>query len=233
MSTLTHAVALTVGSSIGKKALVAVTGAVLAGFVLGHMIGNLLIFAGPDAINEYGHLLQTMLHGMGVWVARIGLLACTVVHVVLTVQLTRENRAARPGRYGYDATIQATRSSRTMIFSGLTLLAFIVYHLMHFTLRVGNEYATYKTTLHGEQVHDVYRMVIDGFSWWPASVFYLIAMAMLCSHLSHGVSSMFQTLGLSTPRTMGTFRMVGRAYAALIFGGNAFIVLAVWFKWVH
>jgi succinate dehydrogenase / fumarate reductase cytochrome b subunit len=233
MSTLTQAMSLTIGSSIGKKALVALTGAVLAGFVLGHLIGNLLIFAGPDAINEYGHFLQTMLHGMGVWMARLGLLACTVVHVVLTVQLTRENRAARPGRYGYDATIQATRSSRTMIFSGLTLLAFIVYHLLHFTLRVGNEYGTYKTTLHGETVHDVYRMVIAGFTWWPASVFYLIAMAMLCSHLSHGVSSMFQTLGITTPRTMGTFKNLGRVYAAVIFMGNALIVFAVWFKWVH
>lgn len=227
MSALSQTVSLTLGSSIGKKLLVALTGAVLVVFVLGHMIGNLLIFAGRDAINEYGHFLQTMGHGMGVWVARVGLLVCVVVHVVLTVKLTKENRAARAEKYGFPATIQATKSSRIMILSGLTLLAFIVYHLMHFTLRVGNDYATYTTSLHGETVHDVHRMVVAGFSWWPASAFYLIAMGLLCSHLSHGVSSMFQTLGISTARTWPLFKTFGRAYALLIFAGNALIVLAV------
>lgn len=233
MSALTQTVSLTLGSSIGKKLLVALTGAVLVAFVLGHMVGNLLIFAGPDVINEYGHFLQTMGHGMGVWIARIGLLVCVVVHVVLTIKLTKENRAARADRYGYPATIQASKSSRIMILSGLTLLAFIIYHLLHFTVRVSNDYGTYKTSLHGETVHDVYRMVIAGFSWWPASVFYLIAMGLLCSHLSHGVSSMFQTLGLATARTWPLFKALGWAFAALIFVGNAAIVLGVWFKWVQ
>ncbi|MFZ4767629.1 MAG: succinate dehydrogenase cytochrome b subunit [Roseimicrobium sp.] len=232
MSALSQTASLTLRSSIGKKLLVALTGAVLVVFVLGHMIGNLLIFVGRDAINEYGHFLQTAGHGMGVWVARIGLLIAVVVHVVLTVKLTRENRSARSERYGYGATIKATKSSRTMIFSGLTLLAFIIYHLMHFTLRVNNDYATYTTSLHGETVHDVYRMVIAGFSWWPASAFYLIAMALLCSHLSHGVSSMFQTLGLATARTWPLFQTLGRLYAGLIFIGNAAIVLAVQLQWV-
>lgn len=233
MNAVAQAVSLTVGSSIGKKVLVAITGAVLVLFVLGHMIGNLLVFAGRDAINEYGHFLQTVGHGMGVWVARIGLLTCTVVHVVLTIMLTRENRAARMERYGVQATLKASKASRTMILSGLTLLAFIVYHLLHFTVRVSNDYGTYKTTLHGDTVHDVYRMVIAGFSWWPASVFYLVAMGMLCSHLSHGVSSMFQTLGLATERTWPFLKYLGVGYALLIFVGNAAIVAAVWFKWVQ
>jgi succinate dehydrogenase / fumarate reductase, cytochrome b subunit len=232
MSALTQTVSLTIGSSIGKKILVALTGAVLVIFVLGHLIGNLLIFAGPDAINAYGHFLQTVGHGMGIWVARIGLLVCALIHVVVTIQLTRENRAARTDRYGFNATIQATRSSLIMIFTGLTLLAFIIYHLMHFTLHVPNDYETYTTSLHGETVHDVYRMMIAGFSWWPASVFYLIAMGMLCSHLSHGVSSMFQTLGIATARTWPAFQTFGRLYAAIIFLGNALIVLAVLFHWV-
>jgi succinate dehydrogenase / fumarate reductase cytochrome b subunit len=233
MSALSQTVSLTLGSSIGKKILVALTGAVLVIYVLGHLIGNLLIFAGPDVINEYGHFLHTVGHGMGIWVARIGLLICTVVHVVLTIQLTKENRAARADRYGHPATIQATKSSLIMIFTGLTLLAFIIYHLLHFTVRAGNDYDTYTTSLHGETVHDVYRMVIAGFSWWPASAFYLIAMGMLCSHLSHGFSSMFQTLGLASARTWPFIQTSGRLFAALIFLGNALIVLAVWFKWVH
>ncbi len=227
MSALFKPLSAFLASSIGKKILVALTGAALVVFVLGHLIGNLLVFAGPDAINEYGHFLQTMAHGMGVWVARIGLLVCVLVHIVLTIKLTKENREAREDRYGYKHTIQASKSSRFMIFSGLTLLAFIVYHLMHFTLKVGNNYSSLTTTLHGETVHDVYRMVVHGFSWWPASVFYIFAMAMLCSHLSHGVSSMFQTLGLATAKTWPLFEKLGIAYALVIFIGNSSIPLAV------
>lgn len=215
-------------SSIGKKILVALTGLILLGFVLGHMIGNLLIFAGPDAINEYGHLLQTALHGGGVWIARIGLLAATVVHVVATISLTKANREARQNKYGMQKAQVSTKSSHIMIWSGLTILAFIVYHLLHFTVRAGNDYATYKTTLHGETVHDVYRMVIAGFSWAPASIFYLIAMGLLCSHLSHGFSSLFQTLGISTDKTEPLFKKAGYAFAGLIFAGNAAIVLSIW-----
>ena len=215
------------GSSIGKKILVAVTGAVLVLFVLGHMIGNLLIFAGPDMINEYGHFLRTMLHGAGLWIARAVLLACVVIHIVLTVALTRENRAARAGRYRRKATLVATRSSRIMILSGLTLLAFIIYHVLHFTVHAGNDYGTYKTSLHGETVHNVHKMVVAGFSWLPASAFYLVAMALLCSHLAHGVGSMFQTLGLATDRSRPILITLGRAFAAIVFIGNCSIPLAV------
>jgi len=215
-------------SSIGKKILVALTGLVLIGFVLGHMIGNLLIFAGKDAINEYGHMLQTSLHGGGVWIARIGLLAAVLVHIVATVSLTKQNNTARPEKYGQHKAQVSSKSSHTMIWSGLTILAFIVYHLLHFTIRQGNDYDTYKTTLHGETVHDVYRMVIAGFSWAPASIFYLIGMALLCSHLSHGFSSVFQTLGISTDKSEPLFKKAGYAFAGLIFAGNAAIVLSIW-----
>jgi succinate dehydrogenase / fumarate reductase cytochrome b subunit len=215
-------------SSIGKKILVALTGLVLLGFVLGHMIGNLLIFAGKDAINEYGHLLQTALHGGGVWIARIGLLAAVVIHVVATVSLTKANRAARTDKYGQHKAQVSSKSSHTMIWSGLTILAFIIYHLLHFTVRVGNDYDTYKTVLHGETVHDVYRMVIAGFSWAPASIFYIIAMLLLSSHLSHGFSSLFQTLGISTDKTEPLFKKAGHAFAGLILIGNCSIVLAIW-----
>jgi succinate dehydrogenase / fumarate reductase cytochrome b subunit len=220
------------GSSIGKKILVALTGMVLVGFVLGHMIGNLLVYAGPEAINEYGHTLQTMLHGAGLWIARIGLLICVVVHIVLTIQLTRANRAARAEKYGFEATIQASKSSRIMILSGLTLLAFIIYHLLHFTVRAGNDYNTYTTSLDGETVHDVYRMVIAGFSWWPASLFYILAMCLLWSHLSHGVASMFQTLGLANERTIPVYKTVAHAFALLILVGNCSIPLSVMLGWV-
>lgn len=215
-------------SSIGKKTLVALTGAMLVLFVLGHMIGNLLIFVGKDAINEYGHFLQTVGHGMGVWVARIGLLAAVLIHIVATIQLTKANRAAREQRYGVEATQCASRSSRFMIWSGLTILAFIVYHLLHFTAHAGNNYGSYMTMLDGHEVHDVYKMVIAGFSWAPASVFYIVAMAMLCSHLSHGVSSLFQTLGVVTNKNWPIFVLLGRAFALVVLVGNCSIPIAIW-----
>ncbi len=220
-------------SSIGKKILIALTGIVLVGFVLGHMIGNLLIFAGPEAINEYGHFLQTVGHGAGVWVARIVIFGSIFLHAILTVQVTRQNRASREKRYGVDHTQVATRSSRMMILSGLTILAFFIYHILHFTARSFNDYDTYKYLLHGEQVHDVYKMVIAGFSWWPATLFYIIAMLLLSSHLSHGVASMFQTLGLSTEKTRPLFQGIARGYAALILIGNCSIPIAVYFHLVR
>ncbi len=229
MSALLKSSAAFLNSSIGKKLLVALTGAVLVVFVLGHMIGNLLIFAGPDAINEYGHFLQTVGHGMGVWVARAGLLVAVVVHIVLTIKLTAENRAARESRYGHSATLRASTSSRIMILSGLTILAFIIYHLLHFTVRAGNDYGTYTTSLHGETVHDVYKMVIAGFSWLPASIFYIISIALLCSHLSHGVSSIFQTLGIATERTQPIYKVLGQIFAAFILIGNCSIPIAIYF----
>ena len=216
-------------SSIGKKVLIALTGIVLVGFVLGHMIGNLLVFVGPEAINEYGHFLQTVGHGMGVWVARVVIFGSIFLHVILTVQVTKQNRASREQRYGKQHTQVASKSSRVMIFSGLTILAFFIYHILHFTVRSFNDYDTYKYMLHGEQVHDVYKMVIAGFSWWPASLFYVIAMVLLASHLSHGVASMFQTLGLSTEKTRPLFEVVAKAYAALILIGNCSIPIAIYF----
>ncbi len=218
-------------SSIGKKLLVAVTGLILVAFVLGHMIGNLLVFAGPDAINEYGHMLQTMGHGGLIWVARFGLLAAVVIHIAATIQLTKENRAARDAKYGKEATRVATPASRIMIYSGLTVLAFLIYQLLHFTVRAGNEYNNpelYTYILHGEPVHNVYKMVIDGFSWGPAAVFYIIAMALLCNHLSHGVSSLFQTLGLTTNKTWPLLEKAAQGFALLILVGNCSIPIAIW-----
>lgn len=217
-------------SSIGKKILVALTGIVLVVFIFGHMVGNLLVFAGPEAINEYGHMLQTSLHGAGVWIARIGLLLAIVIHVVATIQLVRQNSAARNDTYGNKKYKVSSTASRTMILSGLTILAFIVYHLLHFTVRTGNEYnnpSLYSYDLHGHQVHNVYKMVIDGFSWWPASAFYVIAMVLLCTHLSHGVASIFQTLGLASHRTWPLFKKLGLAYALVVLVGNCSIPIAI------
>jgi succinate dehydrogenase / fumarate reductase cytochrome b subunit len=188
-------------------------------FLAGHLAGNLLIYAGPDAFNEYAHFLHTFLHGMGVWIARIGLLVCLILHVWFTILLTKENKAARP-KYAHDATVQAPKSSRMMIWSGLTILAFIVYHLLHFTIRIDSNLAKMGET-------SPWHMVIEGFQNPLVVIFYVIAMTLLCSHLSHGVASIFQTLGLRSKKTAGPIKFISKAYAVIVYLGFISIPLAV------
>jgi len=232
MNALTRAILSFWDSSIGKKILVAVTGIALLLFLPGHMIGNLLLFAGKDAINEYALWLHNLGHGGAVWIARIGLLAALVVHVLLTIQLTARNRAVRQ-KYSHPATNRASRSSRMMIWSGLTILAFIIYHISHFTVRIGNDYngTAYLTSLpsHEGDVHNVHKMIIDGFSHTGNTVFYMIAITILCSHLSHGFASVFQTLGLRSRKSDLLIARAGWAYALLIWVGFLSIPVAVLF----
>jgi succinate dehydrogenase / fumarate reductase, cytochrome b subunit len=215
-------------SSIGKKTIVALTGIVLLLFLPGHLIGNLLVFLGPDAINEYGVFLHEAGHGALVWVARIVLLTCFVVHIVVTIQLTRQNRAARTP-YAFDATVQASRSSRLMIWSGLTILLFVIYHLLHFTVRTMHDFdgPAYQTTIEGHPAQNVYKMMIDGFSWAPATLFYIIAITCLCSHLSHGVASVFQTLGFRSRKASQAIKIFGNLYALVIWIGFLSIPIAI------
>jgi len=219
------------GSSIGKKIVVAVTGAFLALFLAGHLSGNMLLYI-PDhghAFNEYAYFLHHMLHGAGVWIARIGLLVCFVLHIVGTVQLTIANRSAGE-KYKTDGTQRSSFSSKMMIWSGLTILAFIVYHILHFTVRIGNEYDNpdlYNIVYDGEVYHNAYKMVVDGFNWAPATIFYVIAVTLLCSHLSHGVASVFQTLGLRTSKTESLINIGSKVYSLVIWIGFISIPISV------
>ena len=208
-----------VKSSIGRKIIVALTGLALVLFLAGHLSGNLLIFAGEEAFNEYAKFLHTFLHGMGVWIARIGLLVCFVAHIFFTILLTKENKAARP-KYEHDATVQAPKSSRIMIWSGLTILAFVIFHLLHFTVRTDSALAALGET-------SPWKMVIEGFQNPLVVLFYLIAMTLLCSHLSHGVASIFQTLGLRSKKTAGPIKLIAKAYAVVIYVGFISIPLAI------
>ena len=232
MNALTRAVLSFWESSIGKKILVAGTGIALLLFLPGHLIGNLLLFAGKDAINEYALWLHNLGHGAGVWVARLGLLGALGVHILLTVQLTMRNRAVRQ-KYSYPATAKASRSSRMMIWSGLTILAFVIYHISHFTVRIGNDYngTAYLTSLPGHEgdVHNVHQMIIDGFSHIGNTVFYMIAVTLLCSHLSHGFASVFQTLGLRSRKNEVLIMRAGWAYALLLWLGFLSIPTAILF----
>lgn len=216
-----------VKSSIGRKFIVAITGLALVLFLAGHLTGNLLIFAGRGPFNDYAQFLHEVFHGAGVWIARIGLLACFVAHIWFTVLLTKENKSARK-KYAHDATVQAPKSSLIMIWSGLTILAFVIFHLLHFTVKAGTDYASFMEVMPDEtKRHDAWKMVIVGFSHPLVVIFYIIAMTLLCSHLSHGVASIFQTLGLRTKKTAGPIKVLSKAYALIIYLGFISIPIAV------
>lgn len=215
-------------SSIGKKIIVAVTGIVLVGFLLGHLSGNLLMYSGPEAFNEYAEFLHSFLHGAAVWIARIVLLTCLVLHVTATICLVRQNKASKGTNYEKVETNVASASSRIMIWSGLTILAFIIFHLLHYTVRVDSQLAEIADTpdAFGNN-NNAYQMVIVGFKTWYVSLFYIIAISLLCSHLSHGVASIFQTLGLRTRGNAALIKAFAKGYTAIIWIGFVSIPIAV------
>ncbi len=190
------------GSSLGKKYLMAASGGALLLFIVGHMIGNLQIFLGPEAINRYGHFLQSNVELL--WPVRLALLALLLLHVWSAFHVWVENRRARPQGYdGNPAPTAATYASRTMLFSGIIVAIFVVYHLLHYTVRVesinftGQDFAAFKESAPGGgERHDVFRMMVLGFRQPLVSVFYMVGVGLLCFHLSHGIQAMFQSLGL-------------------------------------
>jgi succinate dehydrogenase / fumarate reductase, cytochrome b subunit len=232
MPPIVKSVCLFVRSSIGKKILVALTGAAMVAFLVVHLLGNILVFAGPEALNGYAKKLHDL--GGLLWVGRIGLIVCVVVHVVLTIQLTAANKLARQQAYGVDTTRKASRSSRTMILSGLTILAFLIYHLMHYTWGVANNYYQPGNTRYTlpDGSHNVYNMVVDGFGWAPAALFYVVAMGLLFMHLGHGIASIFQTLGLSSAKSRPVIEKAGQGIALVLFAGNALMPLSILFGFV-
>lgn len=221
----------------------AITGLVLVGFVTGHLVGNLQIFAHPDKINGYAHFLQSL--GPALWGIRLFLLACVGIHVWAAVALALENKAARgPEAYGVNKWLQAIFASRYMKHTGLVVLAFIIYHLAHFTVGAAQaenfktalpEYAMgsefhilgFPVVAAGLSVHDVYSMVYLGFASPVVSIFYIIAVGLLSLHLLHGVDSMFQTFGLRNHRWAPGLRRVVALFCLAYFLGNLAIPGAI------
>lgn len=210
-------------SSIGSKTVMALTGLGLLGFVIVHMLGNLQIYAGPDKLNAYAKTLQDL--GPILWVMRAGVAALFLVHILSAFAIVRANRAARPVAYVGRKDQVTTYAASTMIYSGLIVLAFVAFHLLHLTLGVTHpaHYAS-RTPTGG---HDVYTMVVLGFQQAPVAIAYVVAQAVLCLHLSHGASSAFQTLGVTHPRLAFLKAGFGKAVAAVIFVGNVSIPLSV------
>jgi succinate dehydrogenase / fumarate reductase cytochrome b subunit len=211
-------------SSIGGKVTMAVTGLCLFGFVVVHLLGNLQLLKGPDAINHYAKFLAE--RGSLLWIARGGLLAIFLLHVVTGIKLARENKLARPVPYAVDATIQATWASRSMLLTGLSTAAFVVYHLLHFTLGVTNP-GDYAKKGAGAGGHDVYAMVTASFSSPGIVLAYVGAQVILFFHLSHGIQSLCQTLGIHHGRYTPSIHKVSWGLAGLVTLGNIFLAVSV------
>jgi len=230
-------------SSIGKKFLMAATGLLMVGFVTGHLVGNLQIFLPPDKINGYAHFLQSL--GPVLWAIRLFLLACVTIHIWVAVALTLESKAARgPQDYGVRKWVNATVASRYMRLTGLVVLAFLIYHIAHFTVGAAQS-ESFKAALphwtmledarefgfplaaKGDEVHDVYSMVYLGFANPIVSIFYIIAVGLLAVHLLHGIDSLFQTIGWRNAKWSCCLRKVALVFCIVYFLGNLAIPGAI------
>lgn len=209
--------------------IVAVTGLILILFVIGHLLGNLQIFLGPAWINSYAEHLREL--GPFLWIIRALLLLVVLVHIYYTLRLAIENRRARPQSYRRRDFVKASFASRHMVMSGVILLAFIIFHLLHFSFRTTDpRFATLPMDPLGQ--YDVYSMMVLGFSSPLVSGFYILAMFLLCLHLSHGSSSFFQSLGLNNKSLTPRLAAFGRVFAWLLFIGYSSIPAAVLLGWV-
>lgn len=215
-------------STIGKKWLVAITGLFMVFFVVGHLVGNLSMFSGPAAINQYAAFLKSI--SKFLWAFRISLIGAIITHVWLTIDLSRGNSAARPIAYLNKQSRKATWNSRYMLFSGLTVLIFIAYHLAHYTLGITNP--EYAELIDNEGRHHVYNMVVMGFMNPLVAGFYILAQILLSLHISHGISSAARTLGLSNRHLYRRVQIFGRIFSYLIAVLFISIPLAVLFGYL-
>lgn len=203
------------GSSIGMKVIMALTGAIMVGFVIGHLTGNLLMFAGQDSINEYAAWLHSL--GAVLYVARAGLLVALVAHVFVAIRLSRANRAARPEKYAHEQSVPIDFASKYTLESGLVIFTFIVIHLLHYTFQVLNP--EYSNLVDGEGRFDVYSMVVMGFQDPVFAGLYIFSMLILGLHLSHAVHSALQTIGIGDSESRPKFKAASNALGwGLAFG---------------
>jgi succinate dehydrogenase / fumarate reductase cytochrome b subunit len=200
--------------SIGRKVVMAITGLLMVLFVVGHLLGNLSIYAGPDGINTYAAKLHSM--PVVVWITRIVMGIAVLFHIIISIQITLENNKANPTKYAVDRSLRATFASKNMIWTGVVIGLFIGYHLLHFTVRSLPGVVLLQDVL-GR--FDVYSMVSDAFSRGGIAILYVVAMVGLFLHLSHGIQSTFQSLGLNNPKTMPGFTTGGKLLSVLFLVG--------------
>lgn len=212
------------GSSVGRKVVMALTGVVLFGFVTVHMIGNTQAYLGAESFNGYAKFLHTMLHGAGIWIFRAVLVGAAGLHIWAAVSLTLDNQAARPVGYREQQSKASTWASRTMRWSGFILAGFIVYHLMHLTL--GNAHPAFDHA-------NPYANFVKGFKVPAVAGFYVVAQLCLGLHMWHGVWSCTQTLGLSHPRYERCRRNFATGLTLLVVGVNITYPIAVLTGLIH
>ncbi len=199
-------------STVGRKILMAVTGLLLVGFVTIHLLGNLSVFAGPDGINAYAVKLHSL--GALVWVFRAAILALFVVHITFGVMLSMENSTATPSNYAIKSRMKTTFSSESMLYTGLILLAFLIYHLLHFTVQITNpEISAGTLPLDAAMRPDVFSMMVLSFQKVFISLVYIVGMIALFLHLSHGLSSFVQTFGLNNGPSLEKVTLGGKLVA--------------------
>ena len=199
-------------STLLSKVVMAVTGVIIVLFVTGHTVGNMQMFAGKETFNAYAHFLQGL--GELLWVIRGVMLLSLVLHVITSINLALINSRAKPVKYKIKRYVEAKLTTRTMIWTGLMILAFIVYHILHFTSGTADPSIYGHMETYGPnglfERHDAYLMVVQGFQKPIVSIIYLVGVILMGFHLSHAIQSMFQTLGLNHPKydaliSKGTF----------------------------
>jgi succinate dehydrogenase / fumarate reductase cytochrome b subunit len=205
--------------SIGRKVVMAITGLLMVLFVIGHLLGNLTIFAGPNGINAYAFHLHEL--APVVWGTRVVMGAAVLLHLFLSIQITLENSAAKPDRYAVQNSLRATFASKNMIWTGAIIGAFILYHLLHFTFRVS--FFNLALGFDYQNRFDVYTMVVRALGSAATGLVYIVAMVSLFFHLSHGIQSTFQTLGLSNGFLLPRWGAVGKTLSVIFLVGFASI----------
>ncbi len=216
----------TVRLTLGYKLLMAATGLILVGFLLAHLCGNLLLFAGAEAINQYALKLRE--YPLLLWLARGVLLLSVCGHIYAGIKLSLLNKKARPQAYAKAKRVKAGFASQSMLLSGLIVLFFIVYHLAHFTFKW-----THRAMFQFLDEHDVYSMVLLSFKSPWVTGFYVLSVILLMVHLYHGIRSIFQTLGLNHPKYNLAIKIFGQSLSVLLAFGFLTLPLSVFFKFLE
>lgn len=215
--------------TLARKILVGVSGIFLLLFIIGHMLGNTTIFFGQSSLNSYAHHIHSL--GPVLWLERLVMLALAAIHIFFGITLTLENWQSRSTGYVRRTYQRSTIFSRTMIYSGLVILAFLVYHLFHFTFRLTHPEISHLVDSAGR--HDVYTMVVGSLQSFFVVVVYVIGLGALFFHLSHGIQSLFQTMGWNTDRTLSAIVRGGRVAAVVIGLGFVAVPLAVFLRFLN
>ena len=211
------------GHTLLRKLLMAVTGLLMLLFIIGHMLGNMSLFFGPASINAYAAHLRDL--GLLFWLERLVMIGVAGVHIGLGIILTLENWASRPEGYAQRKYVRSSLFSRTMIYSGLVILVFGIFHVFHFTVGAINSEAAHLVDASGR--HDVYSMVVANFQQAGLAILYVAAMVAVLFHMSHGIGSLFQTIGWNNDQTLTGVQKTGRIVAIVLFVGFIAVPLSI------